>query len=266
MKKDRKELIIDYMQKHNETASVAELCEYFQVSDMTIRRDLQALEKAQKLIRHHGGATLVQAPTSQYTAESLHTRLLTNHSLKMDLGSFGAELLREAIDSGTCNSVFLASGSTLYCMASLIRFPLTNATVVTDNVNVSQALASNPSYTVIMIGGQLIFPSLNAVGHLAEKMIRSFTYDYAFIGAAAIDENGYVYTYNLIEAGTFHAIVESAKHVVVMADSSKICQKTFVQLFQLKDGFTLITNPDIPETFRSTLQSNGVRIVTEHAV
>lgn len=263
MKKNRAEQIIEYMSHHNDTASVAELCEVFHVSDMTIRRDLQTLEKSKRVIRHHGGASLVLTFSSPFVAEPFHTRLSKNHSLKMIIGKLGSAYLQSLANTSDCSSVFLASGSTLHCMVSEIQYPLTNTTIVTDNLNVSQILAPNPNYTVISIGGQLILPSLNAVGHLAEKMIRSFNYDYAFIGAAAIDENGYVYTYNFIEAGTFLAILESAKNIVVLADSTKMCQKTFVQLFQLKKGNTLITNSDIPTSFRNTLSSAGVKIITD---
>lgn len=92
-------------------------------------------------------------------------------------------------------------------------------------LHVAQVLGSNPEYTVISIGGQLLLPSLNAVGHVAENMIRSFNYNYAFIGVGSIDEQGYLYYYNMMESGTFTAIIESAQHVVVVADSTKFEKK-----------------------------------------
>lgn len=251
------------MTEHNNTASVMELCDTFHVSDMTIRRDLQTLEKSKQIIRHHGGASLNNIANSPFSAESLNMRLNTNRELKLSLGKIGAKYLEKELERVECSSIFLASGSTLYCMANQIDFSLNQTTLVTDNLSVSEIFAPNPEYTVIMIGGQITLPSLNCVGHLAEKMIRSFTYDYAFIGAATIDEEGYVYTYNFIEAGTFLSILESSKKIVVIADSTKVCKKTFVQLFKLQKGHTLITNSDIPEKFRETLMSNGVHIITD---
>lgn len=263
MKKNRLEMIIQYMTEHNNTASVSELCDTFHVSDMTIRRDLQSLEKSNQIIRHHGGASLINIANSPFSADSLNMRLNTNYDLKTSLGKVGANYLKEILATSSCSSIFLASGSTLYCMANQINFSLRQTTLVTDNLSISQIFAPNPNYTVIMIGGQLTLPSLNSVGHLAEKMIKNFTYDYAFIGAATIDSEGYVYTYNFIEAGTFLSILDSAKKIVVIADSTKICKKTFVQLFKLKKGHTLITNSDIPESFKNTLTSNGVKIITD---
>lgn len=263
MKNKRAEQIIEYMTLHNNTATVSELCNKFKVSDMTIRRDFQQLEKSKKIIRHYGGASLVQKPFSPFSADPFQTRLIKNQSLKMNIGKLGAAYLKDISETTDCNSVFLASGSTLYCMSQQIPNNLNNTTLVTDNLNVSQVLASNPQHTVILIGGQLILPSLNAVGHHAEKMIRNFKYDYAFIGAAAIDEQGYVYTYNFIEAGIFFAILESSRNIVVLADSTKTNQKTFVQLFKLKKGHTLITNSIAPIEFINTLKSNGVYVITD---
>ena len=146
-----------------------------------------------------------------------------------------------------------------------MNYTMGSATLVTDNVSVSQVLANHPDYTVISIGGQLILPSLNAVGHVAENMIRSFSFDYAFIGAATIDENGIIYNYNYIEAGTFTAVLESSRHIVVVADSTKFGKKSFVQLTQLKEGYTLITDSGIQEEFMETLQNNGVKVVVVNA-
>jgi DeoR/GlpR family transcriptional regulator of sugar metabolism len=181
----------------------------------------------------------------------------------MTLGKLGAAYLHKICVETNSNSVFFASGTTIESVVSHIDFDLECLTLVTDNLTVSQLLIRDPKNSVIMIGGQLILPSLNLVGHVAEKMISSFSYDYAFIGAAAIDENGYVYTYNFIEAGTFSAIVASSHHVVVVADSTKINSKTFVQLFQLQKGHVLITNKDVPSSFKDTLETKGVVVITD---
>ncbi len=265
MKNKRTDQILEYMRLHDGTASVLELCTEFHVSDMTIRRDLQALEDDKKVIRHHGGATLVQASASLISDAPFQTRLNNNHDLKMALGHAASGYLHSASLGSGCSSVYIASGTTLYCMALQMNFSLSAATLVTDNVSVSQVLANHPDYTVISIGGQLILPSLNAVGHVAENMIRSFSFDYAFIGAATIDENGIIYNYNYIEAGTFTAVLESSRHIVVVADSTKFGKKSFVQLTRLREGFTLITDSGISKELLETLQDNGVQVLIVEA-
>ena len=261
MKIKRTDQIIEYMRTHGGVANVVDLCEKFGVSDMTIRIDLQTLENNKSVIRHYGGATLIQEITSSVNAAPFQTRLNVNQQIKMSLGLAAAEYLQKASILPTCNAVYIASGTTLYSMALQINYPLSNTTLVTDNVSVSQVLASHPDYTVISIGGQLILPSLNAVGHVAENMIRSFSFDYAFISAAAIDENGYIYNYNYIEAGTFTAVLESSRHIIVVADSTKFMKKTFVQLCQLKKGYTLITDSGISQDFYHTLVKNEVDVI-----
>jgi len=261
MKVSRAEKIIEYLRSHDNTASVGELCNELNVSDMTIRRDLQQLEKEKRVMRHHGGASLISSATSPFNTTSFESRLHENQELKITLGATATNYLRKLSMRPNCNSVFMASGTTMVCMATQMNFPLYNTTLVTDNVHISQILASNPEYTVITIGGQLILPSLNAVGHVAENMIKSYCYDYAFISAASIDENGYVYNYNVIEAGTFSAVLESARHIIVVADSTKFRKRTFVQLFQLQKGHTLITDSGIPKEVYNNLLSNEVKVI-----
>ena len=106
-----------------------------------------------------------------------------------------------------------------------------------------------------------MLPSLNIVGYVAENMIKSYRYDYAFIGAASIDENGIVYNYNIIEAGTFSAVLESTRHLIVVADSTKFNKRSFFQLFELQKGNTLITDSGIPKEIYKTLTEKGVKII-----
>lgn len=261
MRKKRTDRIIEYMINHNNSASVLELCEEFHVSDMTIRRDLQSLEDEDRITRHHGGATVVRSSNSPFNAAPFQKRLNENNELKMVIGAAAANYLREVSSLPNCNSVFIASGSTMYCMALQMNFPLENITLVTDNVYTSQILASNPEHTVVSIGGQLILPSLNAVGYVAENMIKSFSLDYAFISAGSIDKDGTIYYYNFIENGTFNAAVESSRNIVVVADSTKFGKKTFVQLCKLKKGFTLITDSGISSDFYDLLIKNKVKVI-----
>lgn len=261
MKNSRANQILEYLQTHGHSAKVSELCKAFHVSDMTIRRDLQYLEENEKVIRHHGGASLISASPEFLNAAAYQYRLYDQQNLKLALGATAAEHLRTLSESPNCNSVFIASGSTMICIATQINFPLPGTMLVTDNLHVAQVLGSNPEYTVISIGGQLLLPSLNAVGHVAENMIRSFNYNYAFIGVGSIDEQGYLYYYNMMESGTFTAIIESAQHVVVVADSTKFEKKAFLQLCQLREGFTLITDSGIPPKIHDTLVANGTNVI-----
>ena len=261
MRKKRTDKIIEYMINHNNSASVFELCEEFNVSDMTIRRDLQSLENEDRISRHHGGATIIRSSNSPFNADPFQNRLNDNHDLKMAIGAAAAEYLHEISSLPNCNSIFIASGSTMYCMALQMNFPLENITLVTDNVYTSQVLASNPEHTVVSIGGQLILPSLNVVGYVAENMIRSFSLDYAFISAGSIDTDGTIYYYNFIENGTFNAAVESSRNIIVVADSTKFGKKTFVQLCKLKKGFTLITDSGISNDFYNLLIKNKVKVI-----
>ena len=261
MKISRPDQILEYMNVHNGNASVMELCEEFGVSDMTIRRDLVALEKLGEIVRYHGGASLLNHSHYLPSAQPFQNRLQENYEEKLALGKAAVRFLEEVYNKETLNSVYIASGSTIYCMTTQLQTTYKDIVYVTDNSFCGQVLGNNPDNTVISIGGELTLPSLNVVGYYAENMIRSFSFDYAFMGVGSIDNDGMIYYYNFIENGTFLATIESAKNIVILADSSKLGNKLFVQCCKMDSRFILITDKAIEEAMHTMLTKAGVRVI-----
>ncbi|WP_101911307.1 DeoR/GlpR family DNA-binding transcription regulator [Marasmitruncus massiliensis] len=256
MKRERLAQIYDYIENH-ENVSTLELTAAFQVSEMTIRRDLAALEKQGKISRFHGGASVRQSEKSEAAFE---LRIGVNYECKAAIGRHGVEYLQTHICSNHPNSIFLGSGSTIYCMAKQMS-PGLSVPIITDNLYISTILAASDKNTVIMVGGQLILPSLNATGYIAEKMISDFTIDCAFISSSALDENGNLYAYNLLEAGVFSTVISSSKHVVVLADHTKLGKKNLVHVSALNQHFTLITDSHTPEEYLSYYRNLGTEVI-----
>lgn len=259
--KERLIKILDYIEEHD-GATTAELTEYFGVSEMTIRRDLIFLEKEDKIVRFHGGAGIKK---HQRLESAFDIRLKTNYESKCRIAAKAAQYLENLSQSGQARSIFMGGGSTMYCMAECISEQLT-ATVVTDNLYVSSVLVKNPSNSVIIIGGQLVLPSLNVVGFTAEKMLSGFSMDYCFIGSSAIDEEGSLYSYTLSEAGFFAAAMNSAKHTVVLADHSKLGTKNLVQIARMSQDFTIITDHMAPAGILKRYQTLGAEVLVAESV
>lgn len=259
--KERLIKILEYIEEHG-GATTAELTEYFGVSEMTIRRDLIFLEKEDKIVRFHGGAGIKK---HQRLESAFDIRLKTNHELKCKIAAKAARYLDELSQSSQAHSIFMGGGSTMYCMAECISGQLA-ATVVTDNLYVSSVLAKNPSNSVIMIGGQVMLPSLNVVGFTAEKMLSGFSMDYCFIGSSAIDEEGNMYSYTLSEAGFFAAAMNSAKHTVVLADHSKLGTRNLVQIARMSRDFTLITDYMAPADILEGYRTLGAEVLVAESV
>ena len=111
-----------------------------------------------------------------------------------------------------------------------------------------------------MIGGQLIHPSLNATGYIAEKNLSEFNIDIAFIGSSAIDEKGNLYAFNLMEAGIFSMIIEKSKKIVILADHSKFGHKNLVQIATINENFTIITDDNTQAKYINSCRQKGAKV------
>lgn len=256
MKRERLAQIYDHIDRH-ETVSTLELSALFRVSEMTIRRDLTDLEEQGRITRFHGGAKVRKNEKSE---AAFDLRIGMNYDSKIAIGRRGVAYLEAYIQSCRPNSVFLGSGSTLYCMAKQMG-PGIPVPIITDNLYTSTILMGFENNSVIMIGGQLILPSLNATGYVAQKTLSEFTLDCAFIGSSAIDEQGNLYAYNLLEAGMFSAIIAVSKRVVVLADHTKLGKQNLVHVKPLGKQFTLITDEEAPRECLSCYRELGTEVL-----
>lgn len=256
MKKSRSNEILEYLNVHK-NATVNELCNVFHVSDMTIRRDLIKLESTHSITRFHGGAAI---NSNEAHADMFHKRMLINSDLKTKLGKACAEYAARQVRIGNCTSIFIASGSTLYEFAKQLDLP-DSVTLITDNIYVSNALLNSGTSRIIMIGGQLLLSSANAVGFAAERMVSNFSTDIAFISTAALDENGTIYMFNPVESGMFNAIIESTRHVVLVADHTKLGKKNLVQLCTIDERFTLVTDSGAPAAMLDNYRKRGAEVI-----
>lgn len=256
MKRERLEQIYRYIEDHGDV-STQELTSAFGVSTMTIRRDLDELEEQGRITRFHGGAKAVKEVSSE---ASFDLRTRTNHEYKMAIARSGIELLKTQLYPSRPACIFMGSGSTIYCMASQMDVKL-SMPIVTDNLYAATMLASSRENTVIMVGGQLTLPSLSATGYLAEKSMSDLALDIAFIGSSAIDEHGNLYAYNLVEAGMFSKIISVSKHVVVMADHSKLGQRNLIHVKRLDQHFTLITDEKAAPEYLRHYRELGTAVI-----
>ncbi len=260
MKRDRLLQICSYIEERG-SVSTLELTSHFQVSEMTIRRDLAVLEQQGKITRFHGGAACKKNDRREATFE---LRTDTNHELKAAIGACGIRFLQEYIARNQPYSIFLGSGTTLYRMAELVdtEYPVS---ILTDNLHSATILASSGKNKVIMIGGELTLPSLNATGHMAEKELSELTIDCAFIGSSAIDERGTLYAYNMQEAGMFTSIIAVSKHIVVMTDHTKLGKRNLVSIASLNQQFTLITDSSAPADYLQCYRNLGAQVICAQA-
>lgn len=226
--------------------SVDELSKAFSTSEVTIRKDLAALEKSGLLLRRYGGAVPMPQelisdvqPTSQY---------------KQAIARAGVARIREhariIIDSGTTTAAMIPQ---LGHKPGLV--------VMTNSLNVARAISELEHEPVLLMTGGTWDPhSESFQGQVAEQVLRSYDFDQLFIGADGIDLNRGTTTFNEL-LGLSRVMADVAREVVVMVESDKIGRKIPNLELPWSGIHTLITDERLSDEAREQLTERGIKLI-----
>jgi len=230
---------------------VTELSELCQVTEETIRRDLDRLEQAGRLRRSHGGAVSVkdQQPEIPY-----FEREITHAEEKKRIAEAAIKLIQPK------DRILLDASSTAWYMAaSMPDIPLT---VLTNSIKVAMELSSKEKIEVISTGGILASRSLSYVGPLAERSLDAYHVDKAFLSCKGVHLERGVSESNELQARIKHKMVGMADQVILVADSSKFGVQAFTHVADLNDVDTIITDERLPAVILSQLQDRQISVTT----
>jgi DeoR/GlpR family transcriptional regulator of sugar metabolism len=234
-------------------ARVAELAQQLDVSEMTVRRDLDALHDAGLLVKVHGGATVrYEHSTDEPGFEAKQSR---NTDEKRAIAASAAVLV------GPGAAIGITAGTTTVQLAcELVTVP--NLTVVTNSIRVADVFHANDrtDRTVVLIGGERT-PSDALVGPVAVAALSTFHLDLVFMGVHGMDERAGFTTPNLREAETNRAFVEAADELVVLADHTKWGVAGLTTMARLDDAAVCVTDDLIGEHARDVLRRHVGRLV-----
>jgi len=133
--------------------------------------------------------------------------------------------------------------------------------VITNNINVANRLRLLPAIEVVIAGGVVRSADGGIVGEAAVDFIRQFKVDYAVIGASALDEDGALLDYDFREVKVAQAIIANARHVILVADSTKFERTAPVRIAQLSQVHTFITDRCPVPSVRQFCLENDVRLI-----
>lgn len=192
---------------------VSDLTEMLGVSDMTVRRDLDGLDRKGLLTKVHGGATAIE--TASAVEPGFEAKMVRARLEKEAIAAHAAKLIQPGM------AIAITAGTTTWALAPHLA-AIPNLTVVTNSLKVAEVLydQSRPDLTVVLTGG-LRTPSDGLVGPIAVQAIRSLHVDLVVMGVHGIDAKAGLTTPNLLEAETNRAMVECARRLVVVADHTK---------------------------------------------
>ena len=248
----RRMLILSQLEKNGQV-SVNDLSESLGVSSVTIRNDLEQLEKKNMLLRARGGAMKISQNHvgMDYPLSDKQKKHLLE---KKEIGKKAIELIEEG------NTIILDSGSTTFEIAkNLGKFE--ELTVITNAINVANFLADQKNINVIVPGGTLRKNSLSLVGILAEKGFKNYFCDKLFLGVDGLDTSYGLSTPNIEEAHLNQIMIEMSKKVIVVADSSKFNRRGFAFIAPVNKIHLLITDKGIPAEEKAKLEGMGIEVL-----
>ncbi|HET8979829.1 MAG TPA: DeoR/GlpR family DNA-binding transcription regulator [Solirubrobacteraceae bacterium] len=233
---------------------VAELATRFQVSTVTIRSDLQALERRGRLRRIRGGAVPASVVPGEQPFEASE---LTSAREKAHIGLHGARM----VASGETVLLDVGSTTTAVARALIAREELTDVTVFTPALNVALELeAAYPRVTVIVTGGTVRPLQHSLVNPLATVLLERLRASIAFIGCNGVDVHGGITNINLPEAEVKRAMLLAARRRVIVADGSKLGEIELAQVCALNEVSTVVTDETADPAVVSEIEAAGVSV------
>lgn len=239
--------------KSNGKVDVKELSDSLGVTGVTIRNDLEKLEKQNILIRARGGAIKIEQSSSNEDYP-LSDKQKKNLSEKREIGRKAAELIANN------NTIILDSGSTVHQLAKNLK-NFEDLTVITNALNVATLLADYKNINVIVPGGTLKKNSLSLFGILAEKGFKNYFCDKLFLGVDGFDLDFGISTPSPEEAHLNQIMIEISKEVIVLADSSKFERRGFAFIAPISKINIVITDKGIRPEHKIKLENMGIKVI-----
>lgn len=229
--------------------SVEHLAVQFDVSLQTIRKDLNELCDAGLLQRVHGGAVL-SSGVANYAYEA-RRQLAAEEKRRIGLqaASFVPDGCSLLINIGTTTEqVAMALGGKKDLL------------VITNNVNVVNILRDNQEIELIVAGGVVRPSDGGIVGEAAVQLIEQFKVDYAIIGTSAIDQDGSIMDYDYREVKIAQAIIENARHTILVADHMKFERSAPVRIGHLSQIDRFVTDQPLPKHLAKICAEGDVQV------
>jgi len=249
LNEERRRAILEMLDRDGRLL-VADLARRFHTSQVTIRKDLEVLHEQRRLHRTHGGALparerALDDPTLR-EKEQLHRRE------KVLIAAAATRMVQRG------QVVVLDSGTTTTAIARGLR-DFQSLTVVTNAVNIAAELAGTP-IEVILTGGTLRKNSFSLVGPMAEDTLRHLNADLLFLGVDGFDVRYGLTTPNLLEAQVNRVMIEVARRVVVVCDSSKFGRRSLSLIAPTSTIHEVITDRRIPKPDLRALKKAGAEV------
>ena len=244
---ERHAKILELLSRYHKM-EVSRLSTLLNVSQVTIRKDLIALEQSGMLVREHGYATL-------NNSDDINKRLAFHFEQKMQIVKRAAQLVEDG------ETIFIESGSCCALLAVEIAQTKKDVTIVTNSAFIADYVRKIENVQIVLLGGNYQKESQVMVGPMTAQCAQAYFADKLFIGTDGFSIRTGFTGNDYMRSVAVQDMAEQVEKVIVVTDSSKFYQKGNVSLIATNQIHMLITNSDIPLEQEQFLLEQKVEII-----
>ena len=236
--------ILELLTEKNKV-DVTELSQNLGVSQVTIRKDLDMLEKKGLIVREHGFATL-------NGQDDMNNRLAYHYDIKQQLAKSACQMIEDG------ETIMIESGSCYALLAQEIASTKKDVTIITNSSFIADYIRQYSQVKLILLGGEYQKEAQVVVGPMTRRCVEAFFVDKFFIGTDGFSRNTGFTGNDYMRSETVRDMARQAAHVIVVTESSKFQQVGLVNLLPTQDVYCVVTDGMIPQESEEYLQSQNV--------
>jgi DeoR/GlpR family transcriptional regulator of sugar metabolism len=257
---DKRQEAIFELIKLNKTISIAEIVKELNISQMTVRRDLEAIENSNhQIVRIRGGAKYIETDI-----EENNTNYLNNRFFKQSMkNSEGKEAIGKKAASLVSNyeTIVIDAGSTTLQLAKHLTG--IGITIIVTAVNIAEELEEKEGITTILTGGIFRTRTTTLLNPLMEESLSQVYADKVFVGVTGFSTKFGFTCNDFQEADVKKLLIRSAKQIYWLIDSTKIDKVGTIKISDINPDYTIITDDGIDPHMKEDLEQRCKLIITE---
>jgi DeoR/GlpR family transcriptional regulator of sugar metabolism len=246
LKEERLDFIINRL-KSNPSVKLGQLSEALQVSEYTVRRDIEALDKNGLLTKVRGGA-IPHSPN----AHSFKDRVHVSEYEKLIIAKKALQLIKPG------NTILLDGGTTTFTLAGLLDIPLN---IITNNIPIASLLAGRRDMEVLITGGRILPDSLVTAGTYAIRLLEQSHVDICFLGVCSLHHEIGVSSIDYFESEMKRAMVSCSNRIVALTGHDKIGTAETYKICDIDKLDTIVTEIDEGNEIFEPYRERNIRIL-----
>lgn len=247
---ERQQYIMDYLKIHK-SVDVSFLSMEMNVSQVTIRKDLEKLERDKYLLRSHGGAVLND---HLFNEPSFVEKEGSLNEEKAAIAQEAAKLVKDGM------TIALSTGTSVSHLSRALK-DRSGLTIVTNAINVATNFMGSDHNQIFLTGGNIRPNTFALIGEAAERSLEGIYCEFAFIGTNGFGIDQGLTTPSMEEAGVVRKLIANAKHVVLLVDHSKFNKTAFYRIEHTERIHTVITDRKAPTDVLDKLREMGIQVI-----